>query len=124
MTDRSAPAASEIEDVWRLSPLQEGLLFHALYDEAGHDVYVVQQGFDLEGRLDGGRLRTAADALVRRHANLRAAFWHEDLDHPVQVVGRRVAAPLREVDLGDRDDGERRRLLDGLMAEERARRCD
>src|SRR5947209_151909 len=42
----------KIEDILPLSPLQEGLLFHALYDAQGPDVYTVQLELDLEGRLD------------------------------------------------------------------------
>ena len=45
----------QIEDILPLSPLQEGLLFHALYDAQGPDVYTVQLELELEGRLDAGR---------------------------------------------------------------------
>ena len=44
-----------IEDILPLSPLQEGLLFHALYDAQGPDVYTVQLELELEGALDAGR---------------------------------------------------------------------
>ena len=43
-----------IEDILPLSPLQEGLLFHALYDARGPDVYTVQLELELEGALDAG----------------------------------------------------------------------
>ena len=43
-----------IEDILPLSPLQEGLLFHALYDVGAPDVYIVQLALALEGPLDGG----------------------------------------------------------------------
>ena len=47
-----------IEDILPLSPLQEGLLFHALYDAQGPDVYTVQLELELEGALDAApRLR-------------------------------------------------------------------
>ena len=42
----------DVEDVLPLSPLQEGLLFHALYDAQALDVYMVQLGLTLEGGLD------------------------------------------------------------------------
>ena len=47
----------QIEDILPLSPLQEGLLFHALYDAQAPDVYTVQLVLALEGPLDGGALR-------------------------------------------------------------------
>lgn len=39
---------SGLQDILPLAPLQEGLLFHSVYDEAGPDVYLVQQAIDLE----------------------------------------------------------------------------
>src|ERR1700735_5299220 len=58
--------------VWPLPPLQEGLLFHALYDADAPDVYTVQHFFDLEGPVDPARLRAAGQGLLERHVNLRA----------------------------------------------------
>ncbi|WP_371483465.1 amino acid adenylation domain-containing protein [Kitasatospora sp. NBC_00315] len=92
-------AAPALEDVYPLSSLQEGLLFHALYDDTARDVYVVQSHLDLAGAVDGARLAAAVDALLLRHANLRAGFWYEDPEAVVQFVQRTVATPLREADL-------------------------
>ncbi|WP_158515450.1 non-ribosomal peptide synthetase, partial [Kitasatospora sp. MBT63] len=90
---------STLEDVYPLSSLQEGLLFHALYDAEARDVYVVQSHLDLAGTVDTARLAAAVDALLRRHANLRAGFWYEDPEAVVQFVQRAVDTPLRELDL-------------------------
>src|SRR5437868_450441 len=49
-----------IEDILPLSPLQEGLLFHALYDAQAPDVYTVQLVLDLEGPLDEAVLKASA----------------------------------------------------------------
>lgn len=78
----------DLEDILPLSPLQQGLLFHTLYDDAAPDVYTVQVELSLEGPLDEARLRSAAGQLMRRHPNLRAAICHEGLDQPVQVIRR------------------------------------
>ncbi|MEV0088225.1 non-ribosomal peptide synthase/polyketide synthase [Saccharopolyspora sp. NPDC050642] len=90
---------SAVEDILPLTPLQEGLLFHAWYDEQGPDVYIVQLRVDLEGDCDVPRLRAAAQALVDRHASLRAAFVRRGGREPVQVIARRVRVPWRELDL-------------------------
>ncbi|MFH8786575.1 non-ribosomal peptide synthetase [Streptomyces roseoverticillatus] len=92
-------AGSALEDVYPLSSLQEGLLFHAVYDDGSRDVYVVQSHLDLTGPLATADLAAAADALLRRHANLRAGFWYDDGEDPVQFVQRQVGTPLRELDL-------------------------
>ncbi|SDW43401.1 non-ribosomal peptide synthase domain TIGR01720/amino acid adenylation domain-containing protein [Amycolatopsis xylanica] len=95
-----------VEDVLPLSPLQQGMLFHASYDESGADVYTVQTVLGLEGELDAERLREAAVALLRRHPNLRACFVQEDMDEPVQVVLSEVDLPWTYLDLSTVDDQE------------------
>ncbi|GAB3897695.1 hypothetical protein GCM10029964_080970 [Kibdelosporangium lantanae] len=54
-----------LADVLPVSPLQEGLLFHALYDDRGEDMYNVQTAIDLRGPLDVDRLRSSAADLLR-----------------------------------------------------------
>ncbi|OPF84591.1 non-ribosomal peptide synthetase [Streptomyces antioxidans] len=112
------------EDILPLSPLQEGLLFHALYDEKGHDVYTVQVVLDLGGALDVAALRESAAALLRRHANLRAGFLHPKQSRPVQVVSREVRLPWEEADLGGLDADARAVELERLQGREKAHRFD
>src|SRR5712692_4907050 len=114
----------QIEDILPLAPLQEGLLFHALYDAQAPDVYTVQLVLTLQGALDGAALGAAAQALLARHASLRAGFRHEKLSRPVQVVVPQVAAPWRSIDLSLLDEAERRQRLADILARERAERFD
>ena len=95
---------SGIADLWPLSPLQEGLLFHVLYDAEAPDVYTVQHFFDLEGQVDPARLRAAGQALLDRHTNLRAGFTQVNSGRPVQVIPAEVVLPWREVDLSAQPD--------------------
>ncbi|SES00346.1 amino acid adenylation domain-containing protein [Streptomyces sp. yr375] len=119
-----ADAQPELEDILPLAPLQEGLLFHALYDETALDVYTLQMAFDLEGALDAEALRAAARALLRRHASLRAGFWHEDLDEPVQIIPREVALPWADADLSAMDCAERDAEAERIAVADRLRRFD
>ncbi|CAM5247350.1 D-alanine--D-alanyl carrier protein ligase [Streptomyces badius] len=66
--------ARKIEDILPLSPLQEGLLFHSLFDETAADIYTAQLVVELEGVVDPAAMRAATAALLRRHVGLRAAF--------------------------------------------------
>ncbi|MGW7415243.1 non-ribosomal peptide synthase/polyketide synthase [Streptomyces sp. NPDC054863] len=109
-----------LEDILPLSPLQHGLFFHALYDDGESDLYTPQLCLDLEGPLDEPRLRRACAALLRRHANLRAAFVHDLTDEPVQIVTRDPALPWRTADLSALDPAERTAALDRIAAEEHA----
>ncbi|MFC4855948.1 non-ribosomal peptide synthase/polyketide synthase [Actinophytocola glycyrrhizae] len=105
-------AQSPIEDILPLSPLQEGLLFHALYDRQARSLYLTQFVAELRGTLDPVRLRAAAARLVARHANLRAGFRTRKSGEAIQVLRRDVPLCWTEADLGD------------LPAEERAARSD
>ncbi|WP_092535120.1 non-ribosomal peptide synthetase [Amycolatopsis arida] len=113
-----------VEDVWPLSPLQEGLYFHASYDAGGVDVYTAQDTVDFAHRLDLDRLRAACAALLDRHPGLRAGFTSEGLPRPVQFVTARPEVPVREVDLSELPEAERRDRMARLLAEDRARRFD
>ncbi|WP_405738349.1 amino acid adenylation domain-containing protein [Streptomyces sp. NBC_01525] len=114
--------ASRLEDVLPLSPLQEGLLFHALSDEQGTDVYHTQLVMELEGLLDVERLRSAARALLRRHANLRAGFRQRKNGQPIQVILGQVPLPWADVDLTPLPPEERQQALETLLEEDRERR--
>ncbi|WP_409238113.1 amino acid adenylation domain-containing protein [Streptomyces sp. PA5.6] len=114
----------ELEDVWPLSPLQEGLVYHALADREGPDAYVVQLILDFEGALDAGAMRAAGQALLDRHANLRAAFWVDDLDEPVQVIARDVELPWEEIDLTHLSSARTEAELRAFADAERARRFE
>ncbi|WP_280372819.1 non-ribosomal peptide synthase/polyketide synthase, partial [Nocardia abscessus] len=81
--ERRFPALS---DVWPLSALQSGLLFHARLAASSVDVYTAQAVLTLTGRVDAARLRSAAQALVDRYENLRTAFVSDHDGNPVQIV--------------------------------------
>ncbi|GAB3742807.1 hypothetical protein GCM10027598_75190 [Amycolatopsis oliviviridis] len=93
--------APDTAEVWPLTPLQAGLLFHATMDGGGPDVYTVQVSFDLHGPLDPGRLRDAAQALVDRHAVLRTGYRYLASGRPVALVARSVTVPWRFLDSAD-----------------------
>ncbi|MFI1935555.1 amino acid adenylation domain-containing protein, partial [Streptomyces sp. NPDC020330] len=114
----------ELADVLPLAPLQEGLLFHSLYDQRGQDPYNVQLLFELTGPMDGTALRAAAEQLLRRHPNLGAGFVHEGLEEPVQLLFRELPPAYQEYDLCGLDDAAREAEQERILDEDRARRFD
>src|SRR5262249_7354350 len=108
-----------IADVLPLAPLQEGLLFHALYDAQAPQVDTAPWTLTLAGRLDEGRLEAAAQALVARHASLRAAFSHQGLSKPVQVIVPDVRVPWRRIDFSQMDEATRAERLARLLVDDR-----
>ena len=113
-----------IEDILPLSPLQEGLLFHALYAARGPDVYTTQLQLNLRGRLDEATLKRAVQALLQRHASLRTGFQHENLSRPVQIVVSSPELPWRRLDLSALDAAVRNARLEEIVALERAEHFD
>ncbi len=93
-----------IADVLPLTPLQQGLFFHASTVQGDDgDVYAAQLAFTMTGPLDPHRLRDAVHAVVARHPNLVARFSHE-FDKPVQIIPADPVAPWRYVDLNGGHD--------------------
>ena len=121
---RRAAAPTEVEDVWRLSPLQEGLYFHATFDEGELDVYTAQTSLDFERGIDVERLRAACAALLARNASLRAGFVSDGLPQPVQVIACAPRTPIEVVDLAELEPAARRARLHELMDADRTRRFD
>jgi hypothetical protein len=113
---------SSIEEIWPLTPLQAGFLFHVIYDDQAADVYTVQIGLDLDGKLNRAALKAAAAHLLERHANLRVRFVIRACSRPVQIVLRNVVLPWSEIDLSGEAD--QAAALERLQAQERSRRFD
>ncbi|SNT17501.1 Condensation domain-containing protein, partial [Actinoplanes regularis] len=115
---------SPLIGIWPLTPLQEGILFHALADEQGTDVYVEQLVIDLDGTVDAAALRASWQALIDRHENLRAGFQRRANGAPVQVIMRNAVLPWREVDLSHLPEDEALAEAERIGIEDRARRFD
>jgi NRPS condensation-like uncharacterized protein len=113
---------SGLGDIWPLSPMQHGMLFHVLYDRGATDVYRGQVVFNLEGPLDRAALRSAGEALLRRHPSLRAGFRALKSGDPVQVIPRDLELPWSELDL--RTAAEQDERFAELLQEEWARPFD
>ncbi|KAB0511213.1 non-ribosomal peptide synthetase [Pseudomonas extremorientalis] len=90
-------AADAIEDIYTLSPMQQGMLFHTLYEQAAGD-YINQIRVTAEG-LDVARFQQAWDATVQAHDVLRSGFfWEGQLEWPCQVVYREARLPIEHLD--------------------------
>ncbi|MDN0200020.1 amino acid adenylation domain-containing protein, partial [Streptomyces sp. S.PNR 29] len=111
-------------DVLPLSPLQEGLLFHALYDTDGPDVYTTQLALRLEGHLNTTQLHNAAHALLQRHPNLRAAFHTRPNKPPIQIIPTTTHIPLNEIDLTHLTPTQQTDQLAHITNQERQHRFD
>ncbi|HKV06574.1 MAG TPA: amino acid adenylation domain-containing protein [Thermoanaerobaculia bacterium] len=111
---------TNLEDVYPLSPLQQGMLFHSLLaPESG--IYVNQCSCRLRGELDAERFHQSWQKAVDRHAILRSAFLWEGFDEPLQAVRSQAAVPWRTEDWRGLSAGEQAARLEELRTAERRR---
>jgi amino acid adenylation domain-containing protein/FkbH-like protein/non-ribosomal peptide synthase protein (TIGR01720 family) len=116
-------AATGVEDVYALSPAQQGMLFHSLYTpESG--VYFMQLACRLDGSVDLERFRQAWREAVGGFAALRTSFAWEGLTHPLQVVHRAAAPEWTLVDWRGVGAAEERRRHAELLRADRRRGFD
>ncbi|MFZ5526638.1 MAG: amino acid adenylation domain-containing protein [Pseudomonadota bacterium] len=92
-TPHTSDTPNAPQDVYPLTPTQQGMLFHAL-QSPGQGVYVIQTRFDLKGPFDQHAFEAAWQAVGLRHDVLRTAFAWDGLARPLQIVGPRAAIPV------------------------------
>ncbi|GAA3845657.1 non-ribosomal peptide synthetase [Streptomyces phyllanthi] len=116
------PRGGAIEDIYPLTGLQQGMLFHSrLAPEKG--MYWIQYGLLLDGRIDLGLLRQAWELVFARHEVLRTGVW-DQAKVPVAVVSRSVPLPWQVIDLSGLDEGTRQRAVAEYEAADAARGAD
>jgi amino acid adenylation domain-containing protein len=114
---------ANVEDVHKLSPVQQGILFHGLAEPEG-GAYHDQFSFALEDGVDVDAFRRAWQRLLDRHPVLRSFFLWDGLEEPVQVVARQVPVEWQEVDLRGVAREEQPERIRAHMAADRRRGFD
>ncbi|WP_272924061.1 non-ribosomal peptide synthetase [Streptomyces sp. SID3343] len=108
-------------DVWPLTALQSGLLFHTELGGDAWDPYQMQMTLHLSGHVDPHRMRAAGQALLDRHANLRAAFTTDTAGDRVQVIAPEgVELPWQVIDFAALSDRERDEAVAAFLVADHA----
>ena len=108
-----------VEDLYPLSPMQQGLLFHSLYaPESGF--YVLQLSCTITAGLNVAAFTEAWQQIMPRHAILRTAFIWEGIDEPLQLVRQKVQLNIEQQDWrGDAETTQQERFEELLEADRR-----
>jgi nonribosomal peptide synthetase CepB len=113
-----------LAEVWPPSPMQEGILYHLALDDGAPDTYGIQQTLIIDGPMDAERFRKSWQALLDRHAALRAGFVRRKTGEMVQLIPREVKLPWEERDLSHLAEQEALAEVTVIAAQERAKRFD
>jgi aryl carrier-like protein len=115
--------ASRIDDLFPLSPMQEGLLMHMLL-EPGSGIYLMQNRHRVDGAIDAGLFDRAWAHVVDRNEVLRSSFVWENVDRPLQIVRKDAGDFLLHEDWRGLDAAEQTLRIEAVLKAELDRGMD
>ncbi|WP_336230445.1 condensation domain-containing protein [Scytonema sp. PRP1] len=107
-----------IEDLYELSPMQQGMLFHTLYAPES-ELYFEQLLCTLSGELNFPAFVQAWQQVVARHPVLRSSFYWEEIEKPLQMVSKQVELPWVELDWRNLTPDEQQQHLEDFLEGDR-----
>ncbi|MEK4993207.1 condensation domain-containing protein, partial [Listeria sp. FSL L8-0308] len=125
LTEQTA-SVGELENVYALSPMQKGMLFHSLM-EPDSGAYFQQASFDQKGSFDVEIFRKSLDVLTQRHEALRTNFHRFETGHgpePLQIVFRHKDSDLSFKDIREMQEAEQQAYIQTFKQEDQARGFD
>ena len=115
--------ADDVETLYELSPLQQGILLHTLAAPKS-GTYFEQISWTVRGRFDTAAFTAAWQRIVDRHPVLRTSFHSEGLDKPLQIVHRQATLPVDEQDWRGVLPDDREATLQAYLSADRRRGFD
>ncbi|WP_121605185.1 non-ribosomal peptide synthetase [Virgibacillus sp. Bac332] len=82
---KTISSGRSIEKIYNLSPMQEGILYHVLYEETS-TMYFLQMCLDINGELDIEKFEKSINKLINKHESLRTNFFYQGLTEAKQIV--------------------------------------
>ncbi|MBS7531081.1 amino acid adenylation domain-containing protein [Hazenella sp. IB182353] len=115
--------SNQIEDILKLTPTQEGILYHCLKDSL-QQMYFGQVALEVSGQLEIPQLEKALQLVAQDNECLRSVFKWEKLSHPVQVILRQMNYNITKYDWVDCGEREREESMIQIEEEERSKGFD
>ncbi|MGD2092987.1 MAG: amino acid adenylation domain-containing protein, partial [Candidatus Aminicenantes bacterium] len=110
-----------IEDIFAMSPMQKGMLFHYLKDP-GSQQYVEQLSLNITGEIDWDIFEKAWNVVIETNEMLRTVFRWEKVEEPVQIVLKHHKPHLKFYDISNKESTEKRRELEEIKDRDRKRK--
>jgi amino acid adenylation domain-containing protein/non-ribosomal peptide synthase protein (TIGR01720 family) len=121
--DKLLESYAPVADVYRVTSLQHGMLFHSLFT-GDKDVYFARFRWRLDGPIDIDAFAAAWQETISRHDSLRSSFHWEGFKEPVQVVHRNLQVELHQEDWSMSKPAEQTKLLQEFLARDELERFD
>ncbi|MEE4564544.1 amino acid adenylation domain-containing protein [Paenibacillus polymyxa] len=112
-----------IQNIYPLTPMQEGLLYHSILDEHS-EAYFDQTVITLNERLNAETLKESFQTLIDRYDVLRTVFVYKETDQPLQVVLANKEATIDYRDITELNEAEQRLYVDNFTINDRKMRFD
>ncbi|OJT57690.1 non-ribosomal peptide synthetase [Bacillus altitudinis] len=113
----------QVQDMYYLSPMQEGMLFHTLHHQE-KGFYVEQMDMNVKGTLRSDLLEKSMNIIVERYDIFRTVFLHEKVKRPIQVVLKNRPFQLDIVDIQDLSESEQLERIDRFKQKDQLRGFD
>ncbi|MCP4216968.1 MAG: amino acid adenylation domain-containing protein, partial [bacterium] len=117
---RNLGKEAQIKEIYPLTPMQEGMLFHTLMDD-GSNAYFEQTSFTVEGELDPELFQQAFNQLLERYDILRTAFYHKDTTKPLQVVLEERFSQIHLEDISEEPEESKPQLIAAFRQKDKDR---
>ncbi|MGB0524987.1 MAG: amino acid adenylation domain-containing protein, partial [Flammeovirgaceae bacterium] len=111
--ENGQPRRALLQDIYSLSPMQEGMLFHGLYNTSS-TAYTEQLSFDLH-EVDVELLKKSWEYITEHHTVCRTRFFHNALSSPIQCVYRKVEVPFECFDYSNEQADHLSEKIDAFM---------
>lgn len=115
--------SENIEDIYELTPLQKGVLFHCLYENES-PLYFFQIVYTIHSSFNTNIFEKAWQIVIDRHTILRTGFYWEEIENPLQVVYKQVKVPLSHYDWRHLDRAEQENQLQSFIEGDRKQGFD
>ena len=115
---------NNIEKVYTLTPMQEGMLFSSLSQDTHKNDYYISVRFTFTGKFCVENFKNALKLLISHHDILRTVFDYSKLDKIVQIVLRNVNVDLELFDIRDKSDECKKEYIDNVMDKDKTRYFD
>jgi len=107
-----------IEAIYELSPMQQGMLFHTIYEENSSN-YFEQFSVTLHGEINLSAFKEAWDKIIERHTVLRTSFVYKKLDKLLQIVHKTIELPFTFTDFSDHDEETQNILFNEFLEQDK-----